>query len=203
MEKKKMGCDIHIYTESYKDYDKMWFNCDRWKLNRYAYDQDEENEESKYNVIEIYDGRDYVFFGMLAGVRGEPLFNFDRGLPKDICKHTLNEYNKYKYDYHNPGYCTLKELKEKRKKHPAIKYKGYIPKEEIENIKNGKDPKTYAYEVNPDLGWIYCEWEEENTSLNNIISKLEEYKKEEFMIFDNEERNDYDDKIRIVFWFDS
>ena len=67
-----MGCDIHMYLEQERtiNNDKKWASMDYYKKNPYYDKNDEEDSwEGEYEVVEIYDGRNYSLFSILAGVR--------------------------------------------------------------------------------------------------------------------------------------
>ena len=63
-----MGCDIHLFTERNRTISdkKKWVSIDHLKLNPYY---GEDDSESKYDVVEVYGGRDYNLFSVLADVR--------------------------------------------------------------------------------------------------------------------------------------
>lgn len=161
-----MGCDIHIRTEYFKN--GRWHNCDHFYC-----DDESLKIEPAFNLCSIYDGRDYEMFGYLAGVRSDPLinFNFDRGLPDDVTFVTKKSCLDWcqAVSVHHTGYCTLKELKESI----AFAMKRY-------NASIKLDFSCFDY----------------------LISVMEARKKEVFDIFygDGFEK---DDQFRIVFWFDN
>lgn len=93
-----MGCDIHLFTERRIG--------DRWHLQR----------------EEVYDGRNYDLFGILANVRNgrgfagiktglgfEPIDD-PRGTPKDASPEYLKELETWGADAHSHSYFTLREL---------------------------------------------------------------------------------------------
>lgn len=65
-----MGCDIHMHVEC--KHDGVW----------------------KRHNVEIYDGRDYELFGILAGVRGilTPI-SYPKGLPVDVSNEVLQDHD--------------------------------------------------------------------------------------------------------------
>lgn len=94
-----MGCDIHIWTE--KQVDGRWTPAD-----------DLTGDESEYGrkYAEIYEGRNYALFAMLAGVRN----GYDivpvrppKGLPVDLSP----EVEADMWVEHTPSWLTLAELK--------------------------------------------------------------------------------------------
>lgn len=151
-----MGCDIHMYVEYETKVDgkDVWVNGDNWRrVDPYQSD--------KYEVCHIFTRRSYTIFGLLAGVRSKDVYPIStpKGLPKDISKDTLREFEYGEINYHTPSYLTLKELKK-------------------------------------------C-GEEESSWIEDLISDLEIRKRELLhLYYENNEYREYDDKIRIVFWFD-
>jgi hypothetical protein len=51
-------------------------------------------------------------------------------------------------------------------------------------------------------GWDYRTWEEESP-LDRLVVTIAERLKDEFFIFNDEKIKEFDEKIRIVFWFDN
>ena len=77
-----------------------------------------------------------------------------------------------------------------------------IPPESIEELESsGKTPSSYAGFTMME-GWDYRTWEEESP-LAGLANKITERLKEEFYLFDDEKTKEFDEKIRIVFWFDN
>ena len=70
-----MGTDIHLYVEHYNKESKRWENLFLYK----------KSSEGEFLPVDIYDGRDYDLFGLLAGVRSviDP-FVLPRGVPEDM-----------------------------------------------------------------------------------------------------------------------
>jgi hypothetical protein len=107
-----MGCDIHVYLEKYTSVNEeyKWINVDHWQLNPSfgVYEN-----ESEYELVAFYWGRNYDLFSILAEVRGtlEPI-DEPRGLPEDVSPRTKEEFEKWGRDAHTPSYFTLKELKD-------------------------------------------------------------------------------------------
>ncbi len=59
-----------------------------------------------------YDGRNYVLFGVLAGVRGNEFnpIDYPRCLPNDVSKEIKDEHERWGIDAHSATYYTLDEL---------------------------------------------------------------------------------------------
>lgn len=93
-----MGCDIHFYVEH--KVDGVW---------KQAFFPDAETErDGKY----WYHGRNYLLFGLLAGVRNEhatPLSK-PRGIPSDLSDGLKEEWLNWDGDGHTPSYFLLSEL---------------------------------------------------------------------------------------------
>ena len=70
-----MGCDIYLYVEHYNKESKRWENLFLYK----------KSSEGEFLPVDIYDGRDYDLFGLLAGVLSviDP-FVLPRGVPEDM-----------------------------------------------------------------------------------------------------------------------
>lgn len=107
-----MGCDIHLYLEKYTSVngENKWVNVDHWQINPHYGIED---NESEYDLVPFYWGRNYDLFSILAGVRGniDPI-DEPRGLPEDVTETTKREYDKGGRDAHTPSYYTLKEIKD-------------------------------------------------------------------------------------------
>lgn len=92
-----MGCDIHIYAEKRMP-DGGW----------QAVDVDRERDWP-----EFLGGRNYGFFGWLAGVRNyssiEPLSE-PRGIPDDVTTSVRLEYERWAGDAHTPSWYYMEEL---------------------------------------------------------------------------------------------
>lgn len=123
-----MGADIHYYTETETE--------TGWKLDQICY-WDEEYDGS-YELMsvsneEIYIGRDYQLFGLLAGVRTEHPNQFDvKGFPDDASELLEMLYMYWDSDAHSASYLDYDELKDKLKEFKNIK--PYSPEEKIKEI---------------------------------------------------------------------
>lgn len=198
-----MGCDIHIYTEQLKEVasEQRWINIDNWRYNQYY---GHNNTDPLMTCKEIYEGRDYSMFAMLADVRNyneiTPLSK-PRGLPYNVSGVIYDEYCRWNSGAHSCSYATLAEIKEYNNSNRIMKYSGYVSPEDEIRIDNGDMPFSWCQGTN--LPYNYRTWEHEHDHLTKLISALEERKKDVFWIWDEEEHPEYDDKIRIVFWFDN
>lgn len=127
-----IGADIHFFTERYttdsnyegpKDLSEeretklnavladeilypKWVSADKWSISKY--DKDE------WDVVEeLYSGRDYHLFNVLAGVRGNgPSVSDPRGVPDDVSSGYKYMVNRMDGDGHSHSYFTLRELME-------------------------------------------------------------------------------------------
>lgn len=204
-----MGCDIHVYCEAKGYSNDKWINVDHYKKNKY-YDPNNDGEY-EFEVVHIFDDRDYGLFSILADVRNyadiEPI-DQPRGLPDDVTKEVKEFSEGYGFDGHSHSYFTLKELKDYRRSHGVIKHSGYISPKQSEDLDNGITPDSWCQGTS-DTTWIHREWEDDMTeSLDNLIEALTTRLCEEFWIYkfsrdrkQQIQRNE--DRIRIVFWFDN
>lgn len=95
-----MGCDIYLYVEHYNKESKRWDNLSLYK--KYS--------EGEFSPVDIYDGRDYELFSLLAGVRSiiDP-FVLPRGVPDDMSCEVSKAYGDGQYFYTSTWYdwCEL------------------------------------------------------------------------------------------------
>lgn len=95
-----MGCDIYLYVEHYNKESKLWENLFLYK----------KSSEGEFLPVDIYDGRDYELFGLLAGVRSMIApFVFPRGVPDDMSCEVSKAYGDGQY-YHTPTWYDWCEL---------------------------------------------------------------------------------------------
>lgn len=95
-----MGTDIHLYVEHYNKESKRWDSLSLYK----------KSSEDKFFPVDIYDGRDYELFGLLAGVRSIiASFVFSRGVPDDMSCEVSKAYGDGQY-YHTPTWYDWCEL---------------------------------------------------------------------------------------------
>lgn len=202
-----MGCDIHVYTEFkpwFGKHEGEWFCADHYKLNP-SYGTDE--WEKRYNVVPIYDSRNYILFSVLADVRnyGEnKAIAEPRGLPNDCCPEIRAESESWGCDGHSHSYFTLKELMEYQKRHTTIQRQGYVSSEASANLDKGIFPTEYWQGGNV-TGQVWRKWVEPYAVLKPLIEALIEREKDIFWIFSDKQEaiEKHANEIRIVFWFDN
>lgn len=108
-----MGCDIHIYVE--KKEDGRWIPVDDWVQDEYGISYVPYQKQ-------IYYGRNYDLFAMLADVRNGYGFagvdtgngfipiSLPKGLPDDVSDNIKNVSDSWGCDGHSHSWLTLKEL---------------------------------------------------------------------------------------------
>lgn len=201
-----MGSDIHIYTEIKKSINSedKWVNVDNWRYNPY-YQEGNNNWERMLSVESIYIGRNYELFGILAGVRDHSNDSIDdpRGLPEDVSEVTKKESDRWDGDGHSHSWLTLRELKEYQGLHPVVKRSGFISPEAAELLDAGEETPDTWCQMTTLTTWVKREWEEGCDVLKPLVDKLNERVRDEFYVWGDEERPEFDEKIRIVFWFDN
>lgn len=211
-----MGCDIHIYCEyRNKATDMKWFNCDWYKRNLYYKKFDDNYIEPKWECIHAYDGRDYILFGILAGVRNKsnPIISEPRGIPNDIHKQTKKEYNNAIkcMVYHSFSWLTIEELINYRDKYNKVEISGYISSEDAYKLDiNGIKPNEWCKYTNIN-DWVFRKWDS-NTSdyIDGLLNCLYKRFDSVFHVYDfytdaekDQKRREYAKDARIIFWFDS
>ncbi|NBB79925.1 MAG: hypothetical protein GVY36_10840 [Verrucomicrobia bacterium] len=87
-----MGCDIHPYI------------C-RWT-------EDEGFENFSYEQLDF--ARNYVIFGLMAGIRGNEQLFEPRGLPDDLPSAVQFAFEYNRDDWHTPSWLKIDELREVR-----------------------------------------------------------------------------------------
>lgn len=204
MEELIMGCDIHIYCEHRQEYrgKKEWQSADFFMVDSHR----------DYNVVEIYDGRSYDLFAILANVRNRSWItpiDEPRGVPKDSCPQIMQEYVDWLGDAHSASYFTLRELMNNREKYRVVKRSGIISNKQNEELKNGITPNCWSQSTNaPDC--VYAEWEDDVDILGWLIDPMIERARIVYRIYDFYKQEEVDKRIneiaddfRIVFWFDN
>jgi hypothetical protein len=98
-----MGCDIIIRTEVKRN--GKWTSGDFYKKTG-----------KKFQIIEIYDGRSYSLFTILADVRNyngvmKPISK-PRGIPEDASEEYKKLCESWVVDGHSHSYLTLQEMEE-------------------------------------------------------------------------------------------
>lgn len=208
-----MGCDIHICTEARKSVggEMRWVNIDHFKLNNYYNEEAPEDGEREWELVPIYDRRDYALFSILADVRNHsnnvPISK-PKGIPDDCSKVTRKEIDYWGVDGHSHSYLTLRELLEYLETYSTVKYSGKVSKEQAEDLdKYGIKPDSWCQGTN-NPEYVYREWTERNNVLDALIDGLKKRVCDEFWIYDWEKDKEAKirrlmDKVRIVFWFDN
>lgn len=186
-----MGCDIFVHLEHYNKESKRWENLSLYK----------KDTDGTFKSVDVYDGRDYELFGILAGVRGcNSPFVYPRGVPDDLSCEVSNRYGDGEY-FHTPtwyDYCELnayekmmsdsyKELRKKSKEIEQLKKQlkqmtQFIQREEAEEdivIEDDYDEYDIAERL---TGFMNC-----------IRTILEAY----------EIWNPKPGDVRVIMWFDS
>jgi len=199
-----MGCDIHLFTERKRNINdqERWVNIDHLKLNPY-YGNNE--YEDVFVVLNLFEKRDYRLFSILGNVRNYSNNYFisePRGLPHDCSELTKKESIKWGCDGHSHSYLTLEELKKFREQHRTIKFSGFMSLTDANLVDNGKMPTSWCQGTNAS-DYVYREWEYKNEPVGELVELLEERTREDFCLNKDADTSDYDDKIRIVFWFDN
>lgn len=202
-----MGCDIHLYTEAFETVNGVpqWVNVDNWRLNKY---HGTDADERKYDLVAVYDRRDYSLFAVLAGVRdysdsGNPVIADPRGLPEDVSAETKAESDRWDGDGHTHSWLTLLELRQYFAKHPNNKEAGLISLESAARLDAGVLPERWC-QGTTEKNVVRREWEMPNTGLEKLIKGLDERARDVFWIFgDDPVTDEIAAKIRIVFWFDN
>ncbi len=206
-----MGCDIHIYVEKFDG--KKWRSADKWV-------QEEYDKTEVTNYPQVYEGRNYELFAILAGVRNgygiKPIVE-RRGLPDDLSNEVSSTADHWIDDGHSHSWLTLKELVEfdwsfvirvdglvgvngyrefKEKGKPSTYWAAgggeEISNEEMEKL--AASDKKYGDFEGPStrVYWNETGYEAAGSFINDTIPKLDVIR-----------AGDSNEHVRIVFWFDS
>ena len=201
-----MGCDIHLFTEIKKSINSedKWVNVDNWRYNPY-YKEGSDDGEEMLHVESLYSGRNYELFGILAGVRdpNNDAIDDPRGLPEDVSSVTKKASDRWDGDGHSHSWLTLRELKEYQGLHPVVKRSGFISPEAAELLDAGEETPDVWCQATSVTTWVKREWEEGYDTLKPIVDAMDKRVRDEFWVWNGEERPELDEKIRIVFWFDN
>lgn len=201
-----MGCDIHLFTEIKKSINSedKWVNVDNWRYNPY-YKEGSDDGEEMLHVESLYSGRNYELFGILAGVRdlSNDAIDDPRGLPEDVSSVTKKASDRWDGDGHSHSWLTLRELKEYQGLHPVVKRSGFISPEAAELLDAGEETPDIWCQATSVTTWVKREWEEGYDTLKPIVDAMDKRVRDEFWVWNGEERPELDEKIRIVFWFDN
>lgn len=199
-----MGCDIHMCVETKQSVNgsEKWLNSDAWMLNKYF----GEEGEREYKVKGLCTDRNYELFSALANVRndqGNPYICDPKGLPEDASPHTITEAESWGDDGHSHSYLTLAEIKEFSSQHKDVKRGGMVTPEQAKELdENGADPEMWCGSTNrPDAA--SREWVVAFTACDDLIEKMTRRMKDVFWLFRDDCDKGFEEKIRIVFWFDN
>ena len=101
-----MGCDIHCFAE---------VKTSRgWQPHDTEVNPDKDDQgQPEYQMVEVFDGRDYRVFSMLADVRSRGdgyIIRQPRGIPLDPSKWYQEKLDDWKVDAHSHSWLTLREL---------------------------------------------------------------------------------------------
>lgn len=183
-----MGCDIHIRTEVKRN--GKWENADFYK-----------KIGQNFNIVEIYDGRSYSLFTILAGRNYNEVMkpmSQPRGIPKDA----TNEYKElcelWDGDGHSHSYLTLRELEQVFNKHRNVTYSGLISPKQVSDLKEGILPKSWGQGTNQE-GYERHEW----TDINHPFRDLVEALRSRLKYYYPYDYSEHEEDIRIVFFFDN
>lgn len=106
-----MGCDIHLSIEVREKNSTKWTGiCVQNPVRTYT---DFETGEEYHPDLEPYNGRDYLLFGILAGVRSDcydRITDWNRGIPDDASEYTNKRWDECKEWCHDATWYTLNEL---------------------------------------------------------------------------------------------
>ena len=112
-----MGCDIHMYIEEWDTTNKKW----------------------SILAEDSYTGRDYDFFGIIAGVRGRrsPQLFEVKGFPDDASPEVKAEYDAWVGDSHTPSYILREEIEEVLDENIMFSSEVYLPKSQMKKLLHG------------------------------------------------------------------
>lgn len=191
-----MGCDIHTCLEQKRHIngEDIWVNIDPHLFDAYGGELEKKS---------IADGRDYELFSVLADVRnrgGAAAIALPKGIPEDAHKITMDSYECWSGDAHNPSYFTIEELKKYQAgASKKVKRSGLLSPAEYERFTSGEEPKMWCQGTNqPD--YKHAEWESDYSPVDSFIEEITNYLS---VVFWPHEIRDQDEKFRIVFWFDN
>lgn len=201
-----MGCDIHLYSE-YRDKKGKWFSADHFSVDPYI------ENELNYELVSIYDWRNYELFGTLANVRNysdNECISDPRGLPCDMSLATKKGYEFWGCDAHSCSWLTAAEIFDWKKSHSFVKHSGFISQEDSARLDAyGELPTTWC-QWTSDKTCVYREWTSEFHVLDSLINAIKDRMKEVFHIYDFYSDSEKENLIqanaenfRIIFWFDN
>lgn len=184
-----MGCDIHIRTEVKRN--GKWENADFYK-----------KAGKEFEVVEIYDGRSYSLFTILADVSNYNEVMKPMSQPRGIPKDATNEYKElcelWDGDGHSHSYFTLRELEQVFDKYRNVTYSGLISPKQVSDLKEGILPRIWCQGTSQE-GYERHEWTEVNHPFISLVDGLRNRLKEHYPY----DYSDHTEDIRIVFFFDN
>ena len=194
-----MGADIHVRVE-YKPYgERSWVDGDFYRRNRW---HKEFKEEREYEVVPIYDGRNYMLFSLLADVRNDGLIEpicQPKGVPEDCCESVKKDIEYWDVDGHSHSYFTLAELiKWHSSNEHKVRVRGFVSPTQARALdEEGKAPTMWCGWTS-EKDWVEREWKVDIDLLEPIIAAM---KRRAVDLFYGSQGHEED--IRIVFWFDN
>jgi len=197
-----MGTDIHLFSEKKKTVNgvEKWVNADYWKINPYF---GEDNSEPELEIVSLYSNRNYCLFNLLADVRGYgTAISQPRGLPDDVSDIVKKESDRWDGDGHSHSYFTLDELRKYYKSNSYTTHNGFLNVRQIKELdEDNKTPYDWSEWSGPDLQ--YREWKEDSI-LKPLLDNIDKRMRKEFWVREgDEDTSKFDERFRIVFWFDN
>lgn len=187
-----MGCDINIYLEHKVN--------EKWELSDKL----------------ISNNRNYLLFGLLAGVRNDKVIplSLPRGFPENSSAGLLKKWEIWRDDGHTPSYFLLSELLKFKEQNSILT--GYV---------NIEDYRIFLKKGVPDC-WYNSLWNTKiisNQEMNRIISLLSFIENDQYyteIIWEQPNKNispefweeslnemkkidSNPENVRCVFWFDN
>ena len=130
-----MGCDIHFYVEHKID--------GAWNQVFMPNGITSSRAGGKY----WYCGRNYLLFGLLAGVRNKDIkpLSTPRGMPLDLSDSLKKEWEGWLSDGHTPSYFLLSELL--AFKEGKVTNTGYVDVSNYRKFKKAGFPDAWRYDI--------------------------------------------------------
>lgn len=184
-----MGCDAHFFLERKID-------NEEWHLDPGHRIFVDPTDNTTYPMsIPSLQGRNYYFFGVLAGMRymiRNPIAP-NRGLPSDASSILKNLYSQREYSFHSATWLTPAELKKGLKMlQRDTEREAYSYSESIRDILDVPAENAFNYddaEYHSDI----------NGAVLNYIRIHKEWDKVQNMMLGTKCKTQY----RIILWFDS
>jgi hypothetical protein len=168
-----VGTDVHFFLEKRT-------NKGPWQLE----DGKKSPESDHYGSVISLEGRSYVFFGLLSGVRSyhSPIYPA-RGIPEGTCEFVSELWaDSHECGFHSSSWLTPKELKRVLDRYFKI-------------VK--KDPE-WSDTVPLDIGPFDQPWRIDYSAID-YVNKLIDWEKAENLLLGCSNKTEF----RFVFWFDS